>query len=86
MGDVWIMKRIISSSKRLIDLQGDAALISKTWHGEPDIANYTIIGPKQSNSEESSPDLMFDDENNTFWSPRRPDLMKIVVRFNVSFP
>ena len=93
--DTWFMKRIKSSTKRLFDLQADAALISKMWHGESEIANYTASHYKQTNfswnspffSEESSPDLMFDDEHDTFWLPRRfsNGPLKIVVRFKVSF-
>ena len=81
----WIMKRIKSTSKTLIDLQADAALISKTWHGESEIARYTVSHYNQKFPQESSPDLMFDDEKDTFWAARRHSI-KIEVTFNVSFP
>ena len=81
------MKRIKTSSEKLIDLQVDAALIPKTWHGEQEIANYTVSHYVQNISEDSSPDLMFDDAMDTFWLPRRffNSALKIVVRFKVSF-
>ena len=85
IGDTWFMKRIKSSSKTLIDLQADAALISKTWHGESEIARYTVSHYNKKFPGESSPDLMFDDEQDTFWAARRHSI-KIEVRFNVSFP
>jgi len=88
IGDTWIMNRIKTSSKRLIALQANTALISKTWHGEREIANYTVSHYVPNTSEESSPDLMFDGQQNTFWIPRNfiHDSLKIVVRFKVSLP
>ena len=87
IGDTWIMNRIKTSSKRLIALQANTTLISKTWRGEREIANYTVSHYIQNTVEESSPDLMFDDEIDTFWQPRNffHDSLKIVVTFKVSF-
>ena len=87
IGNTWIMKQINNSSNRLIDLQAAASTISKTWRGEREIANYTVSHYIPNNLEESSPDLMFDDEINTFWQPRNffHDSLKIVVNFKVSY-
>ena len=86
--DTWIMNRIKTHSKGLKKLQAHAAVVSKTWHGEPEIANYTVSHYVPNTSEESSPDLMFDGQQNTFWIPRNfiHDSLKIVVRFKVSLP
>ena len=81
------MKQINNSSNRVIDLQAAASTISKTWRGEREIAKYTVSHYVQNSLEESSPDLMFDDEIDTFWQPRNffHDSLKIVVTFKVSF-
>ena len=81
------MGKLKTAPNTLIDLQANAAVISKVFHGESTIADYTVHPDWDGTPKGSSSDLMFDDDMNTFWladgyfdGPKR-----IEIKFNVRF-
>ena len=87
IADTWIMGKLKTAPNTFIDLQANAAVISKVFHGEPTIADYTVNPDWEGTPKGSSSDLMFDDDMNTFWlaegyfdGPKR-----IEIKFNVRF-
>ena len=77
------MKKLKTTANTLVELHAKA-LIPKIWHGEPEIATYTVYPDEISKG--SSSDFMFDDDRDTFWFAEGNDGTKRVeIEFNVRF-
>ena len=83
--DTWIIEKLKTTANTLVDLNAKAPLITKIWHGEPAIASYTVHPNWEMDSRDSSSDLMFDNDMDTFWlaegyfsGPKR-----VEIEFNV---
>lgn len=86
IGDTWVINRVKTTSDRFIDLQANASLIPKIWHGEPEIADHIVIPNWEDCSQGTPSSLMFDDDMDTFWLAEGyfTGAKKVVVTFKVS--
>ena len=85
IGENWILNQV--KTDRFIYLQADASLISKTWHGESEIANHITLHNEKNTPPGWPTNLMFDNNVDTYWlaegyfnGPK-----KVIVTFKVIF-